>query len=117
MATSSPSAQRLFGAALLLVASGAGVATEPPVIDVLPIQAVLLSFDCEARTLPTQREVGEALGQFNFSQVYATRARLMNDVGRACQRTGVERVDVALQPSVTPRPDARSVALRSAPTR
>lgn len=31
--------------------------------------------DCVNPALPSQREVGEMTGQYNFSQVYATRAR------------------------------------------
>lgn len=117
MATSHPSARCLFGAAMLLFAPAAAFAAEPPVTEVSPIRAVLLTFECEARTLPTQREVGAALGQYNFNQVYASRARLMSEVGRACQRPGAERVDVVLQSlPATPR-DARYLAVLAAPAR
>lgn len=117
MATSSPSARRRLGAALLLVAAGAGWAAEPPVTDVTPIRAVLLSLECQGRALPSQREVGEALDQYNFSQVYASRARLMSEVARACQRPGAERVDVVWQPPATARRDRRYVAMRAMPVR
>lgn len=107
-----------LGLAGLLLATASAVAGEPPVTEVAPIRAAaLLSFQCEARVLPTQREVGEALGQNNFSQVYASRARLMSEVGRACQRRGVERVDVVLQPMAAPRHDVRYLAMQTAPAR
>ena len=99
--------------ATALAVSAAAFAAEPPLTEVAPIRAAaLLSFNCEARTLPTQREVGEALGQHNFSQVYASRARLMGEVGRACQAPGTERVDVVLQQSQPSRRDTRYVALQ-----
>lgn len=105
----------LFATALAV--STAAFAAEPPLTDVAPVRAAaLLSFHCQARALPTQREVGEALGQHNFSQVYASRARLMNEVARACQGPGVERVDVVLQMQAPPRA-SRYVALQAAGAR
>lgn len=102
----------------LLAVSASAYAAEPPLTEVAPIRAAaLLSFSCEVRTLPTQREVGEALDQHNFSQVYASRARLMSEVGRACQRPGVERVDVVLQHSGPSQRDARYVALMATAAR
>lgn len=102
----------------LMFATAATMAGEPPVTEVAPIRAAaLLTFNCEARVLPTQREVGDALGQYNFSQVYASRARLMSEVGRACQRQGVERVDVVLQPMAAPHRDVRYIAMRAVLTR
>jgi hypothetical protein len=99
----------------LLLATAGSMAGEPPVTEVAPIRAAaLLSFHCEARVLPTQRAVGEALGQYNFSQVYDSRARLMSEVGRACQRRGVERVDVVQQPMAAPRHDVRHLAMQTA---
>lgn len=55
-----------------------------------------IMIDCARPALPGQREVGELTGQANFSQVYVTRARLMAEVRRACQRPGITRV--MLQP-------------------
>lgn len=103
--------------AALLAATGGGLAAEPPVTDIAPIRAVLLAFDCQARALPAQREVGEALDLYNFSQVYDARARLMSEVGRACQRHGTDRVDVVLQPLASPHHDARHLAVLGAPMR
>ncbi|GAB3746329.1 hypothetical protein [Lysobacter olei] len=109
---------RLALAVALLVASASALSAEPPVTEVAPIRAAaLLTFQCEARVLPKQRDVGEALGQYNFSQIYASRARLMSEVGRACQRSGVERVDVVMQPMASPQRDARYLALQAAPAR
>lgn len=98
----------------LMLAAASALAGEPPTTEVAAVRvAALLSFHCEARVLPTQREVGDALGQHNFSQVYDSRARLMSEVGRACQRRGVERVDVVLQPMAGPRHDVRYIAMQS----
>jgi hypothetical protein len=109
---------RLGVAAGVLLASTSALAGEPPVTEVAPIRAAaLLSFNCEARMLPSQREVGEALGQHNFSQVYDSRARLMGEVGRACQRPGIERVDLVLQPIALPPRDVRYIAMQVTPTR
>ena len=86
-------------AALVLAAIAAPVAAQKPTPSLPPVtaEAVLYVADCQQRALPTQREVGEWTGQHNFSQVYATRQRLMSEIGRACQQTGVEQVRVVLQ--------------------
>ncbi|MEO6226441.1 MAG: hypothetical protein ABIO61_01100 [Thermomonas sp.] len=60
-------------------------------------QAIQYVFDCQRRTLPSQRLVGEWTGQHNFSQVYHTRARLMGDVARACNKPGTDSVDLVLE--------------------
>ncbi|GAB3100804.1 hypothetical protein [Lysobacter terrae] len=83
----------LVGLALTCPAAGAGertAASLPPVT----AQAVLYVTDCAQRALPSQQAVGEWTGQHNFSQVYNTRQRLMAEIGRACQRTGVEQIHV-----------------------
>lgn len=75
-------------------------AQEPDTTTTLPgvkAQAILHVFACERRTLPSQRLVGEWTGQYNFAQVYATRARLMGDVARACNKPGAEHVNLVLQ--------------------
>lgn len=117
MGTPSARVMRLGLTGLMFATAGA-MAGEPPVTEVAPIRAAaLLSFQCEARALPPQRAVGEALGQYNFSQVYDSRARLMSEVGRACQRQGVERVDVVLRPMAAPRHDGRYIAMQATPGR
>jgi hypothetical protein len=68
--------------------------------------------DCAKPALPSQREVGEMTGQHNFSQVYATRARLMSEVRRACQRQGITRVRLVMAPPA--REPARTVAQTNA---
>lgn len=70
--------------------------------------------DCTKPSLPSQREVAEMTRQYNFSQVYATRARLMAEARRACQRQGVARVRLVMAPSAAREP-ARTVAQRNAP--
>ena len=114
----------LLPGCLLLAAGASQAAEDSPVQALEPIQVtepapiVRLVFDCNARTLPSQRLVGEALGQHNFSQVYDSRARLMAEVGRACQRPGIERVGLvmAADPS-RPRPPDRRVARQDRPAR
>ena len=59
-------------------------------------EATRIVFDCAARTLPSQRLVGELTGQHNFSQVYDTRQRLMVEVGHACQADGIQQVQLVL---------------------
>lgn len=69
--------------------------------------------DCAKPALPSQREVGEMTGQYNFSQIYATRARLMSEARRACQREGITRVRLVMAPPA--REPVRTVAQTNAP--
>lgn len=107
----------LLPGCLLLAAGASAAAEESPVQALEPVQVteptpiVRLVFDCDARTLPSQRLVGEILDQHNFSQVYDSRARLMAEVGRACQRPGAERVGLVLN---NDPPRARSTDRRVA---
>jgi hypothetical protein len=78
-----------------------------------PVGETDIVVDCAKPALPSQREVGEMTGQYNFSQVYATRARLMAEAHRACQRDGVARVRLVMAPPA--REPARTIAQRSAP--
>lgn len=55
-------------------------------------QGRAIVIDCARPALPSQREVGDLLGQHNFSQVYATRNRLMAEARRACHRNGTTKV-------------------------
>lgn len=75
-----------------LLVCAAVSAQEPATLPAVQAQGVLHVFGCGARALPSQRQVGEWTGQHNFSQVYDTRQRLMADIGRACQRDGVDQV-------------------------
>lgn len=77
---------------LLSTVLGAAFAQEPSTLPAVTARAVLQVIDCENRVLPSQREVGEWTGQHNFSQVYATRQRLMGDVARACHKPGIGQV-------------------------
>jgi hypothetical protein len=78
-----------------------------------PIGQAALVIDCAKPALPSQREVGEMTGQYNFGQVYATRVRLMAEARRACQREGVTRVRLVMAPPAR-EPD-RAVAQTKAP--
>lgn len=93
----------------LLVSFGAASAhaTEAPAGE----SAIVV--DCAKPALPSQREVGEMTAQYNFSQVYATRARLMAKARRACQREGITRVRLVMAPPA--REPVRSVAQTNAP--
>jgi hypothetical protein len=78
-------ARRIVEAALLIavaVASTSAAAEQPAV----PATSVVI--DCANFALPSQREVGELLGQHNFSQVYDSRRALMAEAHRACHRKG-----------------------------
>lgn len=109
---------------VLLLGWAIPAAAEPPVQALEPVQAVepvqtvRLVFDCDARTLPSQRLVGETLGQHNFSQVYASRTRLMAEVGRVCQRPDAERVGLVLTSDPTrAKATDRRVAHQAPPSR
>lgn len=80
--------------ALAVCAAPAAAQEVPRSLPPVQVEAEAVRFvvDCDHRQLPSQREVGEWTGQRNFSQVYATRARLMGEVGRDCRRSGVEQV-------------------------
>lgn len=79
---------------LAAIAAPAAAQTSTPTLPAVQAEAVLYVADCERRVLPSQREVGEWTGQHNFSQVYDTRQRLMAEIGRACQKVGIEQVRV-----------------------
>lgn len=61
-----------------------------------------LVIDCEQLKLPTQREVGELLGQHNLGQVYASRAALMAQAHRVCLRDPARVRQVAFETSPAP---------------
>lgn len=66
--------------------------------------------DCDRPALPSQRDVGELLGQHNLGQVYASRAALMAEARRACLRAPAHVKRVAFD-APTPRPsEERHVA-------
>jgi hypothetical protein len=78
-----------------------------------PIQVAPYVANCERPSLPTQRQVGEWTGLQNFGQVYAARERLMADIGRACQRPGVDRVKVVIEDGQGREDAGRRVAVAS----
>lgn len=96
----------LVSAATPLVAAE-NVRAAPPIV-----------VDCARRALPSQRQVGEILGQANFSQVYASRARVMAEVGRACRKPEARHVRLVREEKVQrARPAVRRVALYNDPSR
>lgn len=82
---------------LLSAAYATPAAAQDPVPSLPTVQAVQYVFDCEQRSLPSQRQVGAWTGQHNLSEVYATRQRLMGEIARACNRSGIEQVQVVGQ--------------------
>lgn len=74
--------------------------------DASPPQVVI---DCAQLKLPTQREVGQLLGQHNFAQVYASRAALMAEARRICLRGPAQARRVAFEaPPAPPAPSSTS---------
>lgn len=98
--------------AALLAACAAPVAAQEPTpsLATVEVEAARYVADCDRRVLPSQREVGEWTGQHNFSQVYASRQRLMAEIGRACRQDGIEQVLVVSRTSSAPR-ELRLVAV------
>jgi hypothetical protein len=74
--------------------------------DTSPAQVVI---DCAQLKLPTQREVGELLGQHNFAQVYASRVALMAEARRICLRGPAKARRVAFE--APPAPAAPTTTL------
>lgn len=90
-------------AALLRIAAPVAAQDPMPSLPTVKAEAVRYVAACDRRSLPSQRDVGEWTGQHNFSQVYATRERLMAEIGRACQRGGIEAVQVVSRDGQAPR--------------
>lgn len=57
-----------------------------------------LLIDCARPVLPDQQAVARLTGLDNPGQVYAARARLMAEAGRACHRDGAQQVRIVLAP-------------------
>lgn len=101
---------------LLFAAHAAPAVAQEPVLSLPAVQAVQHVFDCEQRSLPSQRQVAAWTGQHNFSQVYDTRQRLMGEIARACNKSGIAQVQLVAQAGPMPR-DLRLVAVTSLPGR
>jgi len=105
----------LIGLACSALAIGsAGTCRATETLD--PASASIV-IDCAKRTLPAQHQVGRMLDQDNFGQVYASRARLMGEVGRACKRAGVGRVAVVPETGRAGDAAARGLARQQPPPR
>jgi hypothetical protein len=103
--------RRAIPSVLVLLAAAQGAGAQQPPRALPPVRAVDYVVECQApRRLPTQAQVGEWTGQRNFSQVYATRERLMGDLARACRRPGIEQVRLVLAPAARPAADPRAPA-------
>ena len=61
-----------------------------------------LTFDCAQMALPSQAAVAALTGQHNFTQVYATRTRLMVQVRQACRQTGTATVRLVRREATAP---------------
>lgn len=101
------SLSRLALPTALLFATSMAVASSNPST---PTAEVLV--DCSSRALPSQKAIGEMLGQHNFGQVYAARSRLMVEASRACQREGTSQVRLVLAPATSGVRVARTAAGR-----
>jgi hypothetical protein len=88
-------------AATLLLASSAAFADAKPATELL--------VDCGTRALPSQKAVGEMLGEANFGLVYSARTRLMVEANRACNRPGTSQVRLVLVPDAS-NPKGRRAA-------
>lgn len=86
---------------ILCAVHAAPAAAQDPVQSMPTVQAVQYVFDCDQRRLPSQRQVGDWTGQHNVGQVYATRQRLMGEIARACNGSGIEQVQIIGQAGAT----------------
>ena len=82
---------------VLLLATSSPILAAEPARPAGATSAPIL-VDCDSRSRPSQREVGALLDQHNLGQVYASRARLMAEVARACQRQAMLQVYLVAQP-------------------
>ena len=61
-----------------------------------------LTISCASPHLPSQQAVGKLLELDNFGQVYSARARLMQDIQRACHKGAAQVIvshDISENPS------------------
>jgi hypothetical protein len=94
-----------IAAGLALLSAATAASAQEAVLPLLTVE-VRYVVDCGHRSLPSQQDVANWTGQSNFSQVYATRQRLMSEVGRACQQAGVGQVQLVQRPGAR-RDDTR----------
>ena len=100
-------AMRIVEAAMLIVIA---IASTPTVAEQASSPTASLVIDCAHPALPSQREVGELLGQDNFSQVYDSRRALMAETHRACHRAGVRHARLTRAKLARPAREAPRVA-------
>ncbi len=106
-----PSISKLFSAASLFV----GAALLLPAVAFAGTGSNgVITINCASKTLPSQADVGKALGISNLSDAYGARTRLMVEVNHACRRVGATEVRVALVPPRVAMGDASNpVAVES----
>lgn len=100
-------AKRIVEAAMLIVIA---IASTPAIAEQAAAPTASLVIDCAHPALPSQREVGELLGQDNFSQVYDSRRALMAETHRACHRAGVRYARLTRAKPARPAREAPRVA-------
>ncbi|OHC51126.1 MAG: hypothetical protein A2211_08925 [Rhodanobacter sp. RIFOXYA1_FULL_67_6] len=101
--------RRIRFAAALLAACTAPAFAQQGATTLSSVRVTRFVADCTSPRLPTQRQAGAWTGLHNLGQVYAARERLMAGIGRACQRHGVDRVQVVMRP--LPHGEPRIVAM------
>ena len=74
-----------------------------------------LVINCAHPVLPSQADVARFTGVDNFTQLYATRARLLQQAARECQR-GVAQVMLVMQPAGDDKLSGRRLAATSPET-
>ncbi|HET6431264.1 hypothetical protein [Dyella sp.] len=102
--------RRIRFAAAVLAACNAPAFAQESATTLPSVRVSQFVADCTAPRLPTQRQVSAWTGLHNFGQVYAARERLMAGIGRACQRRGVDRVQVMMHPLAQGEPRIVAVA-------
>lgn len=97
----------IFEAALLIAVA---VASTPAAAGQPAAPAANIVIDCANFAPPSQRQVGELLGQDNFSQIYDSRRALMAEAHRACHRKGARYARLMREKPARPAPEAPRVA-------
>ena len=94
--------------ALVVLSTAAPVTAGPTGPDETVVPRITI--DCARPRLPPQQEVGVLLGQYNLSQVYASRAALMAEARRACRRHDARPHRVVFERALPRSSEARRVA-------
>lgn len=98
---------RLAVPALLAACSAPAFAQDGGLPSLPAVEATGFVATCAHPALPSQQQVGDWTGLHNPGQVYAARARLMADIGRACRRPGATGIQVLAAIDARRDPDRR----------